>query len=107
MNNEQTILPSNATEAVKYVTKIARRLIDVMEQEGRALTMQDGVSFTAAQEDKARLSKQYQEASKEFQRRILDFRSVDKALLDKLDGVQRELKGKSEENSAVMERMQG
>lgn len=101
----QKILPENPTDAVKFVTKIAQQLMHVMEQEGRALTMQDGVSFTAAQEDKTRLSKQYHMASEEFKQRIMDFRGVDKALLDKLDATQRELKAKTEENSAVLDRM--
>lgn len=107
MSAEQNTLPDDPTEAVKFVTNIAQKLIDVMEQEGRALTMQDGVSFTAAQEDKARLADQYQKSSAEFQRRIMDFRGVDRPLLDKLDAIQRELKTKTEENSAAMERISG
>ena len=105
MSKEQAVLPQNPAEAVKFITKLAQQLIDIMEQEGRALMVQDGVSFTAAQEDKHRLADKYQAASKEFQQRIMDFRGVDKALLDRLDGIQRELKAKTLENSAVMERM--
>lgn len=105
MNTQKQILPADPAAAVKFVTGIAQKLIDVMEQESRAMTMRDGVSFTAAQEEKEGLLTQYQVISQEFQKRILDFRGVDRALLDRLDSTQRRLKVMTLENSATMERM--
>lgn len=102
-----SILPQDPTDAVKHLIRIAEQLVDIMEKEGRAMTMQDGVSFTAAQEDKTRLADSYHQAAEEFKQRLMDFRSVDRALLDKLDAVQRALLEKSKENMDVMDRLGG
>ena len=68
---------------------------------------QEGISFTAAQDQKQKLAKQYEILAEEFKQRLMDFRSVDKVFLDKLDSVQREMAAKTQENMAAMERMQG
>jgi len=101
------ILPSDPTQAVKHLIGIVDQLIKLMERESSALARQDGVSFTAAQEEKATLAKSYEQASAEFRSRLTDFRFVDKALLDRLDKLQRELSAKGKENMAAMERISG
>ena len=98
-------LPADPAKAVQHVTKLAQKLIAIMEQENTALAMNDSVSFTAAQDEKKRLTDAYQACSVQFGDRLMDFRVVDKTLLDKLDATQQELKKKTLENTAVMERM--
>ncbi len=105
--NEQNTLPQNPVSAVTHVTMLAKKLIEVMEQESKALAVKDSVAFTAAQEEKERLSASYQRCAQEFQQRLMDFRDVDKTLLDNLNQAQLDLKSKTQENSAAMERMQG
>ena len=84
------LLPEDPTKAVKEVIKTVEELLENMEKESLALMTQDGVSFTAAQNDKQRLSDKYQVMSEEFKMRLMDFRAVDKMLLDKLDNLQRQ-----------------
>ncbi len=107
MAGKQTLLPSDPVKAVKHITGIVQQLLGIMERESRAMATQDAVSFTASQEEKSVLVKSYEQCSAEFRARIADFRNVDRALLDRLDSLQRELSAKGKENMAAMERMSG
>ena len=91
----EAILPQQPGEAVKLITKTVEELLEVMEQESLAMMTKDGVSFTAAQDQKQRISERYEKMTEEFKQRIMDFRVVDKALLDKLDALQRQLADKA------------
>ena len=106
MSGAQNQLPSDPTEAVKFTINIVDQLLEVMEEENRALMVKDSVAFTASQDQKVKLSERYQVISTEFKQRIMDFRSVDKALLDQLDAKQRELANKTKENMQTMENLQ-
>ncbi|MCB9990593.1 MAG: hypothetical protein H6867_04325 [Rhodospirillales bacterium] len=106
MSTEMT-LPQDPTAAVKAMIKLAEQLIDVMERESMALAKRDGVTFTGLQDEKSRLSGQYEAGSAAFGARLQEFRKVDSALIDKLGALQQSLKDKTLENSSVMERMQG
>lgn len=103
----QNILPADPTKAVKHLTGIVQQLIKLLEKESMAMATSDALSFTAAQEEKSVLSQSYEQGAREFQHRLTDFRVVDRALLDRLDSLQRELSAKGRENMAAMERMSG
>jgi len=73
----------------------------------RALTMRDGVSFTALQDRKDDLASRYEQASAEFKSRLPEFRRTDRSLLDRLEALQRDLAARTRENMDMMERMAG
>ncbi len=103
----QTILDQDPTQAVAQIIDTVETLIALMDEESRAMTMKDAVGFTAAQEQKNRLSVQYEAMAEEFKARLMEFRGIDRALLDRLDGLQRDLVEKTQGNMKLMESLQG
>lgn len=105
--NAPKLLPADPIRAVRHITGIVEQLLKLMERESMALATGDGVSFTAVQTEKAVLSESYKVCAGEFKARLIEFRAVDKSLLDRLDALQRELAARSQENMAAMERLGG
>lgn len=107
MTQTQKILPQDPAASVRQIIKMVEQLIEVMEQESRALTMRDGVSFTALQDQKDDLAARYEMASAEFKSRLPEFRRTDRALLNRLEILQRDLAARTQENMDMMGRMAG
>jgi len=96
------VLPQDPAQAVDEIIKIVESLIELTEKELTAHLMKDGVTMVAVQGDKEVLTHKYEEAAKEFAERIEQFRTVDKARLDKLDSLQRDLSDRAKESMNVI-----
>lgn len=107
MTQNQPVLPQDPTTAVKQITKLIEQFIDLMDREAMAMAKRDAISFAALQDDKNRLSDTYEKASAEFGERLPQFRSVDGALIDRLNKLQEDLKIKVLDSTKTMERMKG
>lgn len=82
------ILPADPTEAVEMLIDITAHLKTVLEEEKRAISLKNEVALRDAEIVKEKLLPPYQQAATEFGQRLEEFRSVDKTLLDELQGLQ-------------------
>ncbi len=104
-NTTEKILPPNATAAVQDLIKMSKILLDLSEKETQTLLQNDMMGFAFIQDQKDRVVARYTKASEEFRSRIREFRTVNKALLDKLEELQNMLGEKSEANNLLVLRM--
>lgn len=99
-------LPVNATAAIQKLIQVSQKLVDLSERETQALLQRDMLSFAIIQDEKESISSQYTQASENFRRRLDDFRSVEKSLLNRLEGLQRTLAEKTQGNNVMVAQMQ-
>lgn len=104
-NVKVSVLPADATAAMRRMIKFSQSLLDLAERETQALLQQDTLSFGVLQDEKEMLAHQYTAASEEFRSRLNQFRSVDKTLIKQLETLQNRLAEKTHENMAFVERM--
>lgn len=105
MSEQKNILPPDAIGAVNYMIRLIDQLIAVMDREAMAMTTRDTIAFAAAQDEKQRLTEIYTQASAEFGARLQEFRGVDAKIVDRLVARQEQLKSKTLDNSAALERI--
>lgn len=98
-------LPSSAKEAVFRMIEISKKLITVCERESQALLQQDVATLSIVEDEKEILADKYMKASEEFRARLEDFRSVDAALLNKLEDLQGVLAQQAQDNNVLIEQM--
>lgn len=98
------ILPSDPEMAVRKMIDITQRLIVLMEDESRAVAMNDTVLFLAANKDKQKLADLYQHGAQEFHDRIEDFRPVEQSLIHELERAQDELGAITKANMDSLEK---
>ena len=100
------ILPKGVNAAIKTIIDIAEELTDIMEKEAKALMMKDHMTFLNAQNEKNRLTGNYEKACAEFKERAEDFKAADAMLVQKLEDAQARLQKQTNDNNEVMERLQ-
>jgi len=105
IRKEDTILSQDTTLALKELVNISRRIVAFTEQETQNLVRGDLVSFALTQKDKEKLAERYAQASQEFRRRLSEFRGCNSALLMQLDGLQKQLHEKTEENNVLIDQL--
>lgn len=102
------ILPDDPAAAVRQMIKLTQQLTQMVEAEGRSMTMNDAVSFSVNEQDKSAMVDQYEAASAEFTVRAGDVRqAVDGALFDELIKEQQQLKTVTESNNTKLEKIPG
>lgn len=99
------ILPPTPSGGVQTVIRITQNLVALGEREMQALLQNDVLSFSLLQEEKENMTNHYKQASEEFQERLEEFRSVESALLDKLEAAQRRLGEITKGNNRMVEQM--
>jgi hypothetical protein len=97
------ILPLDAEESVRIMIDITERLCELMDDERYSVAVTDGNMFVAANEEKKKLADLYEQAAGEFRKRLNEFRTVDKDLLDRLDQIQQKLKELTQSNMDILE----
>lgn len=100
------ILPQGSVAAVKTITEIAEKLLALMEQEARALTVQDSMTFLATQDEKNALIERYEAATQEFKERLESLRAVDVTMRDRLEDIQDALAKQALENNEIIKRLE-
>ena len=101
------ILPEQAEQALKKMIAITRDMKNIVRRETDALAANDGDALTTAIDQKADLAFMYEDASREFGKRLEEFRTVPLSLLDELDREQKDLKAMEEENRTFYNRVRG
>jgi hypothetical protein len=91
MINAPRALPQEPQAAILALIDITERLCTLMEDESRAIAMSDKVLFITANQDKQKLADLYEQGAREFKHRVEDFRTVSKALIDRLEEAQQRL----------------
>ena len=102
MDKARNLLPEDPAQALQRMIKISRTLLEFSERETQALVQNDMITFSILQDEKELLVEQYIRASEEFRNRIDDFRTIDSALLDRLNAVQNKLGEISASNNAIV-----
>ena len=105
MNDDQNILPEGKTQALKILIRLSEKIMNLSEQETQALIQDDVAAFALLQSEKSNLATQYAKASEEFRMRFEEFRSADPGLLDRLEGLQKEMGEKLRSNNEIVSQM--
>lgn len=98
-------LETNAVQAVHTLMRLSRKIIDVASRESQSIAMDDMIGFHALQDEKEKLSFEYQQACGEFHKRLSDFRRVDPALISQLEKLQEEIGSLSRANNEAIKRI--
>ncbi|MCB1556218.1 MAG: hypothetical protein KDJ15_02790 [Alphaproteobacteria bacterium] len=98
----QTILDEAPDAALKELIVLTEKLIELMEEESRAMATGDSISFMAVQGDKEKLAARYQEGAREFHDRLEDFRGAPSLLLNRLEAAQNRLGAITRQNTNQM-----
>jgi hypothetical protein len=98
-------LPKDPKQAAEKLIKLSRSLVDLAERETQALVQNDIVTFAILQDEKEFLTGQYAAASEEFRSRLEEFRSLDRAVLARLEELQKRLAEKTHANNAIVMQM--
>ncbi len=101
------ILPEEAEQALKKMIAVTRDMKNIVKGESDALAANDGDALRTAIDQKADLAFMYGDASREFSKRLEEFRAMPPALLDELDREQKALKAVEEENRVFYNRARG
>lgn len=99
------LLPADPVIAVHKMIKFSKALVEMAERESQALVQNDMLTFAILQDEKEKLGAQYTAASEEFRQRLEAFRRVDRALLMRLEQLQRALGEKSHANNMIVEQI--
>jgi hypothetical protein len=98
-------MPKDPKQAAEKLIKLSRSLVDLAERETQALVQNDIVTFAILQDEKEFLTGQYAAASEEFRSRLEEFRSLDRAVLARLEELQKRLAEKTHANNAIVMQM--
>lgn len=98
-------LPQDTSAALRLLTRLTQKLINIAEMETQALVRNDHLQFAYIQPDKEKTAASYAQAAQEFSTRREDFRKADKGLLHKLDTLQTTLRQKSNDNNDVIDQL--
>lgn len=96
------LLPAQPDAALQQLCKLSQTLLDLAERESQALIHRDMLAFAILQDEKEALSHNYLGASKEFRRRLNEFRRVPKSALARLESLQNELGERTDDNNALI-----
>lgn len=99
-------LSPNPDEAMRQLCAIAGDLVAVLKEEGAALDSEDFQAFRAAQERKAALARAHEETARQFQDCAESFRGIDRASLDRLEVLQKEIGIIGKENLVKIKALQ-
>ena len=94
----QNVLPADTTEALELMIEITRRMLIAMQEEARALRIQNEVAMQDVAVLKEKILPYYQKAAEEFAQRAAEFKNGDASLLDQLQAIQTELGAITREN---------
>lgn len=94
----QNVLPADTTEALELMIEITKRMLIAMQEEARAIKIQNEVAMQDVEVLKEKILPYYQKAAEEFKQRAEEFKSAGPALLDQLQAVQTELGAVTREN---------
>lgn len=100
------ILDDEPRKAVEDMLKITEELMARLEIETNALATNDGTTFTMNEMDKEHVAEIYQQAAGEFHSRLLEFKRVDKKLIQKLNAANASLKSSTKSNIRVLDKIQ-
>lgn len=103
--SNDNLLPEDAHMAMQKLIKIASNLKDLAENETQRLVQNDMLGFSMLQGEKESLVNSYVQASGEFKKRLEEFRGMDPAILDRLDGIQKTLGERTKSNNVIVRRM--
>ncbi len=107
MNQAQQQSQTQSPQQVMHkLCQQTRSLIDIAEQESQALVQNDLLAFAVLQDEKESLSTRYQKTAKNFHDRLNEFRNINQSSITRLEGLQEELREASEENNALLERIE-
>lgn len=104
--NEQHLLPSDITLALKALIKTTETLVGLSERESHAMATNDMISFAILQDEKSIQTDRYVRLSQEFRSRLEDFRKADKTLLDRLEKLQKTLGENTQYNNHLIKQIQ-
>lgn len=100
--NKNGTLPENPLSAMQQLIRISQQLLVLAEKETQALLFKDMLAFSILQYEKEKLTSDYTKTSEDFRNRIEEFRSLDKAIIHRLERLQRELGDKAADNNALV-----
>jgi len=103
--NGTNLLPEDPVQAIQTIIKVTQSLIAYSERENQHLARNDMMGFAILQDEKSIMADRYVRVSREFRNRIEEFRGLDKAYLDKLEGQQKILADNSRTNNALIGRI--
>ena len=103
--NDATILPRERVMAINVLLKSTQNLIDIAEREAQFLAQNDMMNFYILQDEKAHITNRYEKLSSEFRERIVEFRGVDRSILERLEKTQIMLGEKTAENNVIVASM--
>lgn len=86
-----TLLSADTGQALRELIGLSERILDISRKEAQALVKNDAANFAALQDEKAPLSKRFEKTGQEFRARLEDFKGADKALVNRLEALQKEI----------------
>lgn len=107
VSNDRGRLPEDPNQALRALIKMTQNLTHISERENYALTTNDMIGFAIMQDEKNVMAERYANMSQNFRKRLNDFRSSDKALLDKLETAQNKLAEQSQANNKFIDNIAG
>ncbi len=96
-------LPLSPAAALQGLVRLSQSLLTIAEKETQALLLNDMLAFSILQYEKEKLAGEYAKASAEFRNRLEEFRNADRALLDRLERLQKQLAEKASGNNMLVE----
>lgn len=105
VNINASALPDDRSQALRILIRLSEQLVQLADRETQALVQDDIRSFAILQDEKEKVSTQYERAAGEFHVRLEEFRGSDPALLNRLEKLQEELGEKTKSNTKIVERM--
>lgn len=98
----QPTLPPDPSQALVEIVRLTRSVLDAANAEAQAIALNDGLAFTALQEEKEALIDRYVAAGEAFRDRSEEFRGASPALLGQLQTLQEELGAVTRANNATL-----
>ena len=105
MNNTaeiKAVLPEDQSMALNMLIRLTQNLSSLADREAQALAMNDMLTFTILQDEKAIVTQQYMKASEEFRSNINVYRGAEPGLLNRLERLQIDLGEKTKNNNDVV-----
>ncbi len=104
-NRAHSTIGTSPAAEVQRLIQVSQKLVDIGERETQALLQNDIVTFSILQDEKESVTGQYTAASNDFRARLEDFRGVEKNLLSRLEGLQKNIAEKAHSNNKIILRM--
>ena len=102
----EPILSTDPRQAVEEMFQITEELVARMEIETNAVATNDGSTFSLNEMSKEHVAEIYEKAANEFRKRLHEFKTVDKGLIDKLEEAQKSLGDTARNNLALLEQIE-